>query len=115
MIAQLDFKISPKQKFISRQVYTYWDLLGDVGGFFGSLVGIGSFLIWIVGQFTTLSNGLELSIVRDLFRWPKRSTGDVDQRDESSNQSENDSKDSQSDSKSFLSHLLNRKKFTTDP
>ena len=26
---------------LSRQVYTFWDLLGDVGGFFGSIAFLG--------------------------------------------------------------------------
>ena len=48
----ISFSIDPDVTIQKRIIYTFWDLLGDVGGLFGSLALLGSKYFWFVGIFT---------------------------------------------------------------
>ena len=46
------FELNDEISYESRAIYTFWDLLGDVGGLFGSLTFLASIELGLIQVFT---------------------------------------------------------------
>jgi hypothetical protein len=66
------YQLDPDIVTITRQVYTYVDLLSAVGGFLGILLFLAKFLL-IVLQFFTRFNDLTKSLVKRIFMMESQS------------------------------------------
>ena len=48
LLFSLFFSMSPDIIFEERSIYTFWDLLGDIGGLFGSLTFLGTIVMSVI-------------------------------------------------------------------
>ena len=70
LIFNLNFQMSSDVIYEERSIYTFWDLLGDVGGLFGSLTFLAGIYRSIVG--TLLGSKMNQYITAQLFRLERK-------------------------------------------
>ena len=70
LLFNLYVTMSPDVIIEERSIYTFWDLLGDIGGLFGSLTFLGSLYMWTIN----LIFGSKMSqyITAELFKFERK-------------------------------------------
>ena len=67
ILSQIDFEMDMNTVTHIRQVYTIWNLLGDIGGLYGILVIFGYYLTALVSFLT--GTGLHLKLISRLYKF----------------------------------------------